>query len=116
MTDDTIVPARSDASRDDGKIVTFYSFKGGVGRTTALGITAARLAQDGHRVLCIDLDLEAPGLADAFDLYDAVDTDGNAEDPHGELKGQNVLHAVTTRSRVPDRNATTTVMRAVRTR
>lgn len=47
-------------------IATFYSFKGGVGRTTALALTAAILANRGQRVLCIDLDLEAPGLADAF--------------------------------------------------
>ena len=32
-------------------IATFYSFKGGVGRTTALAITAATLAAAGQRVL-----------------------------------------------------------------
>ena len=42
--------------------VTFYSFKGGVGRTMALANVACILAGRGRRVLCIDLDLEAPGL------------------------------------------------------
>ncbi|MGE0480538.1 MAG: hypothetical protein AB7Q17_08710, partial [Phycisphaerae bacterium] len=45
------------------RIFTFYSFKGGVGRTMALANTAVVLA-DAHdqRVICIDWDLEAPGL------------------------------------------------------
>ena len=41
---------------------TFYSFKGGVGRTMALLNTACILAGHGRRVLMIDFDLEAPGL------------------------------------------------------
>jgi len=40
----------------------FASLKGGVGRSTALAITAAHLASAGKRVLAIDLDMEAPGL------------------------------------------------------
>jgi hypothetical protein len=40
----------------------FYSVKGGVGRSTALAITAADLAARGCNVLVLDLDLEAPGL------------------------------------------------------
>ena len=43
-------------------IVTFYSFKGGVGRTTALVACAWQLAKRGKQVVVIDLDLEAPGL------------------------------------------------------
>lgn len=46
--------------------VTFYSYKGGVGRTMALANVAAKLAREGRRVLLIDFDLEAPGL-DAFE-------------------------------------------------
>jgi cellulose biosynthesis protein BcsQ len=42
----------------------FASFKGGVGRSTALAIAAADLARRGNNVLVLDLDLEAPGLAD----------------------------------------------------
>ena len=46
---------------------TFYSFKGGVGRTMALVNVAAELVRKGRRVLIVDFDLEAPGL-DTFRL------------------------------------------------
>jgi cellulose biosynthesis protein BcsQ len=42
--------------------VLFYSYKGGAGRTTASANVAAALAKRGQRVLCLDLDLEGPGL------------------------------------------------------
>lgn len=45
------------------RVFTFYSFKGGVGRSMALVNTAAQLARGGRRVLVIDLDLEAPGVS-----------------------------------------------------
>ena len=48
------------------KIVTFYSYKGGVGRTMALVNTAHVLARDGWRVLMVDFDLEAPGMTHFF--------------------------------------------------
>ena len=48
-------------------VTTFYSFKGGVGRTMALVNVAVDLAQRGRRVLAVDFDLEAPGI-DTFDL------------------------------------------------
>ncbi|MGK7903937.1 MAG: AAA family ATPase [Hormoscilla sp.] len=44
-------------------IVTFYSFKGGVGRSTALGLVAGILATRNRRVAIVDFDLEAPGLS-----------------------------------------------------
>lgn len=47
-------------------IVTFYSYKGGVGRTMALVNTAHILARDGWRVLMVDFDLEAPGMTHFF--------------------------------------------------
>jgi MinD-like ATPase involved in chromosome partitioning or flagellar assembly len=47
--------------------VTFYSFKGGVGRSMALVNVAVELATRGRRVLMVDFDLEAPGL-DTFNL------------------------------------------------
>jgi len=43
-------------------VTTFYSFKGGVGRTTLLVNVANVLAARGERVLLWDLDLEAPGV------------------------------------------------------
>jgi MinD-like ATPase involved in chromosome partitioning or flagellar assembly len=48
-------------------VVTFYSFKGGVGRTSALVNAGLELALSGRRVLLVDFDLEAPGL-DTFNL------------------------------------------------
>ncbi|MFS0515514.1 ParA family protein [Nostoc sp. UIC 10607] len=50
------------------RTVTFYSFKGGVGRTTALTHVASILAVRGLKVVAVDLDLEAPGLSTAFNL------------------------------------------------
>jgi MinD-like ATPase involved in chromosome partitioning or flagellar assembly len=44
-------------------VVTFYSFKGGVGRSTALAFVGSILATRGRRVVMIDFDLEAPGLS-----------------------------------------------------
>jgi MinD-like ATPase involved in chromosome partitioning or flagellar assembly len=48
-------------------VATFYSFKGGVGRTMALTNIGVQLAKSGRRVLLVDFDLEAPGL-DTLDL------------------------------------------------
>jgi tetratricopeptide (TPR) repeat protein len=49
-------------------IVTFYSFKGGVGRSMAVANVADILARQGLRVLTIDFDLEAPGLEQYFQI------------------------------------------------
>ncbi|HWS84002.1 MAG TPA: AAA family ATPase [Ktedonobacteraceae bacterium] len=61
-------------------IITFYSFKGGVGRSTALAFVAKTLVTRGYRVVMIDFDLEAPGLSVMFptetlvpDTYGVVD-------------------------------------------
>lgn len=45
-----------------GKVTTFYSFKGGNGRSMSMANVAWALATNGERVLAIDWDLEAPGL------------------------------------------------------
>ncbi|HEX6358216.1 tyrosine-protein kinase family protein [Actinophytocola sp.] len=50
----------------DGTIVTFYSYKGGVGRSFTLANIALLLARWGNRVLVVDWDLEAPGLHEYF--------------------------------------------------
>ncbi len=47
-------------------IITFYSFKGGVGRSMALANIGYLLAQKGKSVLAVDWDLEAPGLDKYF--------------------------------------------------
>jgi hypothetical protein len=49
-----------------GKVVTFYSYKGGVGRSFALANIAVILAEWGSRVLVVDWDIEAPGLNHYF--------------------------------------------------
>src|SRR4051794_5460521 len=49
-----------------GKVVTFYSYKGGTGRTMALANVAWILAANGKRVLVADWDLESPGLPRFF--------------------------------------------------
>jgi cellulose biosynthesis protein BcsQ len=55
-------------------IITFYSYKGGTGRTMALANVAALLARRGHRVLAVDFDLEAPGLWRYFsEFHDQLD-------------------------------------------
>jgi CO dehydrogenase nickel-insertion accessory protein CooC1 len=46
--------------------IVFYSIKGGVGRSTALAAAAWRLAEQGHRVMVLDLDLESPGLSSSL--------------------------------------------------
>ncbi|MEU6534392.1 FxSxx-COOH system tetratricopeptide repeat protein [Streptomyces sp. NPDC047000] len=46
----------------DGQIVTFYSQKGGTGRTMAVANVAWILASNGYHVLAADWDVEAPGL------------------------------------------------------
>ena len=49
-----------------GQVVTFYSYKGGTGRTMALANVAWILASSGKRVLAVDWDLESPGLHKFF--------------------------------------------------
>ena len=41
-------------SQNEGKIITFYSYKGGVGRTMAVANIAWILAANGKRVLVAD--------------------------------------------------------------
>ncbi|HEX8356808.1 MAG TPA: AAA family ATPase [Segetibacter sp.] len=51
------------------RVVTFYSYKGGVGRSMALANVAVILAQWGYKTLMIDWDLEAPGLENYYREY-----------------------------------------------
>ncbi|MEO8006127.1 MAG: hypothetical protein ABI771_14530, partial [Betaproteobacteria bacterium] len=60
-------------------IFTFYSFKGGVGRSMAVAGIANLLAREGLRVLAIDFDLEAPGLERYF--FDADESRRVREGP-----------------------------------
>lgn len=60
------------------KIITFYSYKGGVGRSMALVNVAVLLSKWGKKVLMIDWDLEAPGLEFFFKGY-LPDADWNKQ-------------------------------------
>lgn len=51
------------------KTITFYSYKGGVGRSLALSDMATRLSELGQKVCVIDFDLDAPGLRFKFKNY-----------------------------------------------
>jgi len=65
---------------EDATIVTFYSYKGGVGRSMAVANVAWILANKFHkRVLVVDWDLEAPGLHRFLDIQDHEVTRGLIE-------------------------------------
>ena len=58
-------------------IVTFYSYKGGVGRSMALANLAVIAARDySLNVVVVDRDLEAPGLHRYFGVPDKDVRDG----------------------------------------
>lgn len=57
----------------NGKVISFLNQKGGVGKTTMAFHTAHALVQQGHRVLCIDMDPQA-NLSLLFDV-DTSETD-----------------------------------------
>ncbi|MBR1940918.1 MAG: hypothetical protein IJ845_06250 [Bacteroidaceae bacterium] len=64
---------KNDATKKSTPIVTFYSYKGGMGRTTTMVAYAISLAANidalkNKRVVIIDCDLEAPGYLNFFDL------------------------------------------------
>ncbi|MCT7964262.1 ParA family protein [Laspinema sp. D1] len=61
-----VFPSDLDDDLERPIVATFYSLRGGVGRSTALAYTARILASRGRTVLCVDMDLEAPGLAALF--------------------------------------------------
>ena len=58
-------------------IYTFYSYKGGVGRSMALANLAKWFYMHGLRVVIVDWDLEAPGLENFF--FDAEESDGEEQ-------------------------------------
>ena len=51
------------------KIISFCSYKGGVGRSLALAYTAEYLSKRNIGVCILDIDLEAPGIAYKFPEY-----------------------------------------------
>lgn len=59
-----------------GQVITFYSYKGGTGRSMALANVACYLARKA-RVLAVDWDLDAPGLGQFFRAI--LDVNSHAE-------------------------------------
>ncbi len=70
----------NEKSKVPGHIVTFYSYKGGTGRSLLLANVALILASQDRKVAVIDWDLEAPGIHRYFTpfMIDAAlkETDG----------------------------------------
>lgn len=110
-----------------GQVITFYSYKGGVGRSMALANVAALLARDGKRVLVVDWDLEAPGLEKYFfrppgsstgsdtqflseisraasrGIVDLIDTWREMTEPGSSPESQERGRAVFSQERLPDK-------------
>lgn len=85
------------------KRFTFYSMKGGVGRSTTVAILAWHLAVQGKRVLIVDLDLESPGigttlLGESLPAWGVVDW--FVEDVLGN--GNTILESMVSESRIQD--------------
>lgn len=78
------------------KTITFYSYKGGVGRTLAVANVARYLARFGQDVVVMDFDLEAPGLHYKFALHQHRESDK-------PLRGiVDLLHSFVTQGKLPD--------------
>lgn len=71
-------------------IVTFYSYKGGVGRSMAVANVAELLRRRGLDVLMVDFDLEAPGLERYFDTPETEVSPGEMQKRRGVL---DLLHS-----------------------
>ena len=85
---------------DKGKVITFYSYKGGVGRTTTLALTALQLVREGKKVVTIDFDLEAPGLSTLlkpeldYPKYGVVDYLIEQDNSNGEIDINDYVYPV----------------------
>jgi MinD-like ATPase involved in chromosome partitioning or flagellar assembly len=62
----TLLDDKNEIEHKKQNVMTFFSYKGGVGRTTSLALTATYLSRQGKNVFVIDCDLEAPGLLNFF--------------------------------------------------
>ena len=59
--------------------LVFASLKGGVGRSTALSVLGAELAERGRAILVVDLDMEAPGIGSMLIAPDATPPFGSID-------------------------------------
>jgi hypothetical protein len=84
-----------EAEREGPPVVVWYSFKGGVGRSTAVAAFALSRARLGERVAVVDADLDAPGVGLLLDPSAAVRwgvVDYLLERPHGEVDLRDYYH------------------------
>jgi len=82
------------------KRIVFFGLKGGVGRTTALCLTARHFAKLGLKVLVLDVDLESPGLSSLLlpptDLPSLGIIDWFVEDALGQASSDLLAEIVST--------------------
>lgn len=77
------------------KTITFYSYKGGVGRTLMLSNFAEYLAYYGKKVVIVDFDLEAPGTHLKFGLQpDAIGKNGLVDFINVAIKDINSIDTI----------------------
>jgi cellulose biosynthesis protein BcsQ len=96
-----------------GSVVTFYSYKGGVGRSFAVANIAVILAQWGSRVLVVDWDIEAPGLNHYFAPFTAQMPAGVLDFLSDCMRDQvHLWNRYTTEVKIPDLNGTLHIMPA----
>ena len=65
---DSLINKNIEKPIQGSNIITFYSHKGGVGRTTSLALLASYLSEQGKKIFIIDCDFEAPGLLNFFSI------------------------------------------------
>jgi len=63
------------------KTISFYSYKGGVGRSLALAYTAKYLADNNIKVCVLDIDLEAPGIGIKFEELSKKQEENQIKEP-----------------------------------
>lgn len=74
-------------------VVTFYSYKGGMGRTTALCAYAMHIALNkGRKAVIIDCDFEAPGYLNFFNLAERPDNGVIEYFSDKEFKGKEAIN------------------------
>ncbi|MCI8875029.1 MAG: AAA family ATPase [Lachnospiraceae bacterium] len=101
------------------KVVTFYSYKGGVGRTTTLALTALQMARAGKKVVAVDFDLEAPGLSTVlkengeYPSYGVVDFLVESDKEREEIDIREYVYPITSKALLGLRGGEVYVMQAM---
>jgi MinD-like ATPase involved in chromosome partitioning or flagellar assembly len=84
-------------------VITFYSYKGGVGRSTTLAAFASHLAMhENKQVIIIDCDFEAPGFTNYFDLEIGKNAESSKEGVVEYLLDKQFLAAIDEKPNLDD--------------